>query len=155
MEWTFGYIPVHGLTFQWTGAYTNAKLTSDAPDLQAVNGDELPYAPKWSTSLDGEYIWNLFSSYKGFAGATWNYVGSRASDFASSTATPPGQIDLSSYNTTAVRLGVESDRYRVSLYGKNLSDTRGITNYIGSGGPYPQVTVIQPRTIGVVLSAKF
>ena len=35
VEWTFAYVPVHGLTFDWTGAYTDAKLTSDAP---AVNG---------------------------------------------------------------------------------------------------------------------
>ena len=155
LEWTFGYKPVHGLSFEWTGAYTDAKLTSDASALNAVSGDRLPYAPKWGTSLDGDYEWPLFSSFKGFVGATWSYVGSRSSDFASSATTPAGQLELPSYNTTAVRLGVESDRYRVSLYGKNLSDARGITNYLNSGAPYPQVTVIQPRTIGVVLSAKF
>jgi iron complex outermembrane recepter protein len=156
LEWTLGYAPVHGLKFEWTAAYTDAKLTSEAPpNLNASSGDPLPYAPKWSTSLDGDYEWQLFSSYKGFVGATWSYVGSRASDFASSAATPPGQIDLPSYNTSALRFGIENDRYRVSIYGKNLSDTRGITNYIGSGAPYPQVTVIQPRTFGLALSAKF
>ncbi|MEP6885925.1 MAG: TonB-dependent receptor [Gammaproteobacteria bacterium] len=155
LEWTLGYLPVHGLTFQWTGAYTDAKLTSDAPALDAASGDRLPYAPKWGTSVDGEYDWNLFADFKGFVGATWSYVGSRASDFSSSVATPPGQLDLPSYNTTAIRLGVDNGKYRVSLYGKNLSDSRGITNFLGSGSPYPQVTVIQPRTVGVALSAKF
>jgi iron complex outermembrane receptor protein len=155
LEWTFGYVPVRGLTMQWTGAYTDAKLTSNAPALDAVSGDQLPYAPKWGTSIDGEYDWNWFSNFKGFVGATWSYVGSRASDFASSTATPPGQLDLPSYNTTAIRLGIDNHRYRVALYGKNLSDSRGITDYLGSGAPYPQVTVIQPRTIGVALSVKF
>jgi outer membrane receptor protein involved in Fe transport len=82
-------------------------------------------------------------------------VGSRTSDFASSAAATPGQILLPSYNTTAVRLGIENDLYRVSLYGKNLSDARGITDYASSGSPYSDVTVIQPRTIGIVLSAKF
>jgi iron complex outermembrane recepter protein len=156
LEWTFGYAPVHGLKFEWTGAYTDAKLTSDVPpNLNAFSGDPLPYAPKWSTSLDGQYEWSWFSNFNGFVGATWSYVGSRASDFASSAATPPGQIDLPSYNTTALRLGIDNHRYRVSLYGKNLSDSRGITNYIGSGAPYPQVTVIDPRTFGVALSVKF
>ena len=46
LEWTFGYLPVQGLTFQWTGAYTDAKLTSDAPAINASNGDPLPYAPE-------------------------------------------------------------------------------------------------------------
>ena len=27
VEWTFAYVPVHGLTLGWTGAYTDAKLT--------------------------------------------------------------------------------------------------------------------------------
>jgi iron complex outermembrane recepter protein len=155
LEWTFGYVPVHGLTLQWTGAYTDAKLTSDAPALNAVSGNELPFAPKWSTTLDGEYDFPLFSNFKGFLGATWSFVGNRLTDFSSSTATPAGQLDLASYNTTALRLGVQSDLYRVSLYAKNLSDSRGVTDYTASGAPYNEVTVIQPRTVGVVLSAKF
>jgi iron complex outermembrane recepter protein len=155
LEWTFGYVPVHGLTFQWTGAYTDAKLTSDSPTLNAFSGDSLPYAPKWGTAIDGQYEWSWFSGFDGFVGLTWSYVGTRASDFGSSAATPPGQVDLPSYNTTALRLGIDNHRYRVSLYGQNLSDSRGISNLTGSGAPYPQVTVIQPRTIGVALSAKF
>ena len=155
LEWTFDYVPVHGLRLQWTGAYTDAKLTSDAPALDAVSGNELPYAPKWSTTLDGEYDFPLFSNYKGFAGATWSFVGNRMSDFASSNRDDSRQLDLPSYNTTALRVGVERDLYRVWLYAKNLSDARGITDYAASGSPYNDVTVIQPRTIGVVLSAKF
>ncbi len=155
LEWTFGYVPVHGLTLQWTGAYTDAKLTSDAPALDAVSGNELPYAPKWSTTLDGEYDFPLFSNFKGFVGATWSFIGDRLTDFASSSAATPGQLNLPSYNTTALRLGVENDLYRLSLYARNLSDARGITDYAASGAPYNEVTVIQPRTIGLVLSAKF
>ena len=155
LEWTLGYVPVRGLTLQWTGAYTDAKLTADAPALDATSGNELPYAPKWGTSLDGGYEWPLFSNFKGFVGATWSYIGARESDFASSSATVPVQVELPSYNTTAIRFGVDNDVYRISLYGKNLSDSRGITNYLDSGAPYPQTTVIQPRTFGLVLSAKF
>ncbi len=154
-EWTLDYAPVRGLKFRWVGAYTEAKLTSPAPALNANSDDPLPYAPKWGTSLDGQYEWDLFAGYKGFFGATWSYFGSRSSDFAVSTATPPGQLVLPSYNTTAVRLGVENAHYTVMLYGKNLSDARGITNYDGAGSPYNAVSVIQPRTIGLTLSARF
>jgi hypothetical protein len=147
-------VPVQGLNLQWTGAYTDAKLTSDAPGV-AGSGSELPYAPKWSTTLDGEYVFPLFSNYKSFVGATWSFIGNRTTDFGSA-ATPSGQLDLPSYNTTALRVGVERDLYRVWLYAKNLGDARGITDYAASpGAPYNEVTVIQPRTIGVVLSAKF
>ncbi len=156
VEWQFGYVPVQGLKFEWTGAYTDAKLTSPAPALYANSGDPLPYAPKWGTALDGEYDWALYADYQGFVGATWSYVGSRSSDFASSTATPPGQIVLPSYNTTDVRLGVQKGHYKVTLYGKNLTDARGITDYATfPSGPYSTVTVIQPRTVGVTLDATF
>jgi iron complex outermembrane receptor protein len=157
LEWTFAYIPVHGLTFTWTGAYTDAKLTSDAPGVNGVSGDPLPYAPKWGTSLDGEYGWAAFSNYKGFIGATWSYVGARSTDFGSSVDLIPTQVALSSYNTFAARIGLENDRYRVTFYGKNLGDSRGITSYQSSGAPDSggEITVIQPRTIGVTLTAKF
>jgi outer membrane receptor protein involved in Fe transport len=159
LEWTVGYSPLHDLKLQWTGAYTEAKLTSPAPALYANSGDPLPYAPKWGTSLDGEYDWVLFGDFKAFAGATWSYVGARSSDFASAppaVATGnPGQIVLPSYNTTAVRLGVDKGQYRFTVFGKNLTDARGITDYESAGAPYSTVTVIQPRTVGATLYVKF
>jgi outer membrane receptor protein involved in Fe transport len=155
-EWTFAYIPVHGLTFSWTGAYTDAKLTSDAPGVNGHDGDPLPYAPKWSTGIDGEYSWHLFSDYKGFVGTNWAYIGSRTTDFGSAYDRM-SQVSLPSYNTVSARAGIENDRYSVTLFGKNLTDTRGITNYMNSGSPglAGQITVIQPLTIGVTLAAKF
>ena len=155
LEWTFGYVPVRGLKFQWIGAFTEANLTSPAATLNALSGAPLPWAPKWTTALDGEYDWTVFGGVKGFVGATWSYVGSRSSDFSSIAAAPP--VVLPSYNTTAVRLGLENDRYRVMLYGKNLSDANGITYYTSAAGgsPYSTITVIQPRTFGLALSAKF
>jgi iron complex outermembrane receptor protein len=159
LEWTFAYVPVHGLTLGWTGAYTDANLTSPAPEVNGNSGDPLPYAPKWSTALDGEYDWNLSANLKGFVGAAWSYVGSRSTDFKSSPALVPGQLELDSYNTFEARVGIDSAHYRVTLYGKNLGDTRGISSYVGSGSGAPggagEITIIQPRTYGVTLTAKF
>jgi iron complex outermembrane receptor protein len=155
VEWTFAYVPVHGLTLGWTGAYTDAKLTSPAPAVNGHSGDPLPYAPKWGTSLDAEYDWNLSANFKGFVGAAWSYVDTRSTDFASS---PTGaQLELPTYNTFEARIGFDSAHYRVTLNGKNLGDKRGISSYVASGAPGPagELTVIQPRTIGVTLTAKF
>jgi len=149
-------VPVTGLKFTWVGAYTDAYLTSPAPAVNGVSGDPLPYAPKWGTSLDGEYDWAAFADYKWFAGAMWSYVGTRRTDFGSSVSLTE-QVALPSYNTYEARFGLDNDRYRVTLYGKNLSDSRGITGYFSSGAPglAGEATIIQPRTIGVTLSAKF
>jgi len=156
LEWTFGYVPVHGLTLSWSGAYTDAKLTSPAPAAHGNSGDPLPYAPKWGTSLDAEYDWAAFADYKAFFGGTWSYVGTRSTDFGSSVDTLE-QVSLPSYHTYAVRLGLDNDHYRVTLYGKNLADSRGITSYESSSAPglMGELGVIQPRTIGLTLSAKF
>jgi iron complex outermembrane recepter protein len=156
VEWTFGYVPLHGLTFNWVGAYTNAKLTTDAPGVHGISGDPLPFSPKWSTALTGEYDFAAFADYKAFVGATWSYVGSRRTDFGSSVDQME-QVALPSYNTYEARIGLDNNHYRISLYGKNLGDSRGITSYQSSGAPdfEGEAGVIQPRTIGVTLSAKF
>ncbi|HEX8782326.1 MAG TPA: TonB-dependent receptor, partial [Steroidobacteraceae bacterium] len=115
----------------------------------------LPFVPKWSTAVDAEYKHTAFGNFNAFVGATWSYVGSRSSDFASSAATPPGQVVLPSYSTYDARLGLENGRYRITLYGKNLSDSRGITDFSSSGSPYSTIAVTQPLTVGLSLSAKF
>jgi outer membrane receptor protein involved in Fe transport len=122
-----------------------------------VDGARLPYVPKWSTGLDGEYKWAAFKDYSAFLGGTYSYVGSRRTDFASSATDPTGQATVGSYNQYDARLGLDNGRYRVTLYGKNLSDARGITNYTSAaaGSPYSTVTVTQPLTVGLSLSAKF
>jgi iron complex outermembrane recepter protein len=155
-ESTVGFAPLHGLTLQWTGAYTDAKLTTPAPAVHGNTGDRLPYAPKWGTSLDGEYERAAFANFNYFVGATWSYMGTRQTDFGSDV-TLTTQVSLPSYNTYAARLGLDNTRYRVTLYGKNLSDSRGITSYVSQGAPglNGDIAVIQPRTIGVTLSAKF
>jgi iron complex outermembrane recepter protein len=155
-EWTVGYVPVHGLTLTWTGAYTDAKLTTDAPAANGVTGDPLPYAPKWGTSLDGEYTAPAFADYKYFVGATWSYVGARSTDFGSDE-TMSLQVRLPSYNTYGARVGFDNDRWRWTLYGKNLSDARGISNYGSSLAPNSNgvASIIQPLTFGVTLSTRF
>ncbi|HEX3914054.1 MAG TPA: TonB-dependent receptor [Steroidobacteraceae bacterium] len=156
LEWTVGYIPLHGLTFNWSGAYTDAKLTTDAPAVQGVTGDPLPYAPKWSTSVDGEYDAPAFANYEYFVGATWSYIGGRSTDFGSDF-TQTLQVALPSYNQYSTRVGLDNDRWRFTLYGKNLGDSRGITSYGSSGAPNLNgvIAVIQPRTFGVTANVKF
>jgi outer membrane receptor protein involved in Fe transport len=131
-------------------------LTTPAPAVHGNTGDPLPYAPKWGTSLDGEYDAAAFANYKYFVGATWSYVGSRKTDFGSNVAGDE-QFTLSSYNTYAARIGLDNDHWRWTLYGKNLSDSRGVTSYASSGAPglNGEIAIIQPRTFGVTLSTKF
>lgn len=165
LEWTLGLTPVTGLNFLLTGAYVDAYLTADAPAAGGSNGDPLPYAPKWSTSLDGSYTWHATGAFDGFVGATWSYVGSRISDFAASTTVVNGAVAfvpnpreaLPSYNTVNLRAGLENARWSFELYAKNLGDTRGITSYGNSGTPNSggSIGLIQPRTVGATATIHF
>ncbi len=162
VEWTLELAPVTGLTFTLTGAYVDAYLTSPAPEAGGNDGDPLPYAPKWSTSLDGAYTWRAFSDYNAFAGATWSYIGSRFNDFAALPGAtgafePEPRPDLPSYNTVNLRAGLESGRWTFELYCKNVGDTRGITYYVNSGTPNygGALGYVQPRTLGGTVTARF
>jgi outer membrane receptor protein involved in Fe transport len=161
LEWTLGLTPVTGLTFTLTGAYVDAYLTSPAPDAGGNEGDSLPFAPKWSTSLDGAYTWRAFGEFNAFAGATWSYFGSRFGDFSSTPGAtglvPDVRPELPSYNTVNLRAGLDSGRWTFELYAKNIGDTRGITFYSNSATPNfgGSVVYLQPRTIGAAVTARF
>jgi outer membrane receptor protein involved in Fe transport len=162
LEWTLALTPVTGLTFSLTGAYVDAKLTGPAINAGGNDGDPLPYAPKWTSSLDGAYTWAAFADYNGFAGATWSYIGSRWADFSSTqtgltTFEPNPRAELPSYNTVNLRAGLENARWMFELYAKNVGDVRGVTYYNGSGAPNfgGSIGLVQPRTIGATITARF
>jgi outer membrane receptor protein involved in Fe transport len=161
VEWSFALTPFQGLNLTLAGAYVDAYLTADAPATGGVTGDQLPYAPKWSNSLDADYTWHAFGDYSAFAGATWSYIGSRVDDFAA-TATvvgsalvfePNPRTDLGSYNTLNLRVGLQNERWTLELYCKNLADTRGLTFYTNTGTPNSggAIVIQQPRTIGATI----
>jgi len=161
LEWTFGLTPVDGLTFTLTGAYVDAYLTSEAPAVGGADGDPLPFAPKWSSSLDGQYSWRAFGDFSAFAGATWSYIGSRSNDFSATVGgagfiTNP-RVDLPSYSTVNLRLGIDNPHWMFELYAKNIGDVRGITYYTSGGSPnFGGVLALEvPRTVGATITARF
>jgi outer membrane receptor protein involved in Fe transport len=155
VEWDATLVPIKGLTFSLTGAYTDAVLTSDAPAVGGVSGDRLPWTPRLSVTLDGEYDWPVFDGATAFVGGTWSYIGDRTSDFM--LATPPF-LTAPSYDTVNLRGGLDYRRWRIEVYAKNVGDTRGIINLSTAGAVFDggrTATIVQPRTVGVALSAKF
>ena len=157
-EATLIWVPLSGLTLRANGAYTDARLTADAPAAGGIAGDPMPYTPKWSGSVGGDYNFAL-ASYRAWVGATVNFMGSRHSDFSEHK-----DVDLPSYTTLNANAGMDIRDCRVSLYVRNIADKRGInyatpagdqvTGLNPTGNPYT-ATVIQPRTFGVDLAYSF
>ncbi len=157
VEWNFSWRPITGLTFGLLGAYTDAHLTSDAPGLGAFSGDELPYVPNVSATLNVDYRWPAFASYSAYVGASETYTGTRFTAFSPSVNVISPHVKLPVYNTLQLRLGVDNERYNAQLYGNNITNSHGIQDYANQGGENQtgSASFIQPRTIGIELGVKF
>ena len=154
-ELTLTAVPIDALTVLGTFGYINARLVADSPDLGGVAGERLPDTPKVTAALSGDYSFPL-GQVQGFAGATYRFVGERFASFDNNPGIP--QYRLPSYSTLDLRTGINLRANRFELYVKNVTDRMGELNASteGSlaGGP-AQVTLIQPRTVGLSFSTKF
>ncbi len=149
VEYNFGWRPLQGLSFSWLGAYTDAELTQNAPGLGAMKGQALSYVPKWSNTLNGDYQWTIAEGYKGFVGGTVLFEGSRFTDFGTFALNDP-HAKLPSYETVSLQGGVKTGPYTFEAYAKNVTNSRGIVGYTGSGGFNGDgfVSLITPLTVG-------
>ncbi|MGC1301117.1 MAG: TonB-dependent receptor [Caulobacteraceae bacterium] len=155
-EWEFDYVPIHGLTLNFNGAYTDAYLTANTPsDVGGSAGDRLPNNPKWQSSASARYERPITDRYTGFVGASWRYQGSRLSDFVSGGA----RENIPAYNMVDLRGGVEWDNFTFTVYAKNVGNTLALGyvrpyTSLNTDGPL-SAAVLPPRMIGAEVSAKF
>lgn len=151
--------PATGLTLSANLAYTDAHLTEDAPGVNGFKGDELPNVPNWAASLNADYDFSLTSTVGAFVGGSVRYTGKRESGFVTGSPATYRRPNLPDYTTVDLRAGVSYDRWTAELYIKNVGDEHGLNNLTSmnlSGFTDPfTASVIQPRTIGLSLSAGF
>ncbi|MBS0379654.1 MAG: TonB-dependent receptor [Proteobacteria bacterium] len=156
VEWDVSWQPVPGLRLQALGSWINAKITTDAPGLGALSGDKLPYVPDVTATVNADYTWHLVRNYSMFAGTSWSYVGTRYTDFTTSSAVE-GHAKLPSYDSLKVYVGFDNGHVNAELYGTNLTNSLGILTYANNGGVNQTglATFITPRTVGVEIGVKF
>jgi len=148
------WFPVNGLSLRAAAGYTLAELTEAAPAAGGLDGDRLPFVPKLTGSLGANYRWSVMNNWTAFAGGSVNYVGERHSDFSQRA-----DVNVPSYTTLNLNAGIENANWRMSMYVKNLNDSRGITfvksmTLSPAGSPFG-AGVIAPRTIGIEAGYRF
>ncbi len=153
-EATLLLFPVQGLTLRATAAYTDSRLAADAPLANGKDGDRMPFVPKWTASLTADYRFPLAGA-SAWVGGALGYIGERRSDFSGSSDV----TNVPSYTTLGLNAGVEFGKVRLTVYGKNVTDERGL-NHVNTLNQVlaPNVVsagVIQPRTFGVDLAYRF
>ena len=156
-EFTATARPTMGLNLSVNGAYTHARLTTDT-DLNFVGGragDALPFSPRYSVGLNGDYEWDVGGTARGFVGGSLRYLGEESAEYSPSFLAANGrQRELNSYTVVDLRAGVDFGRFSIEAYTKNLTNSHGRTSVEGEGN-YPNgaigTGIIRPRTIGLTL----
>lgn len=157
-ELTLGLHPTNGLLVSFNGAYTDAYLTQDTdPVVGGIDGDPLPWVPEWSFGLHGDYAWTVMGDSVAHVGGSVNYTGERPADL--DDRLPDGNIrEIDSYTTVNFGTGVDFGAWSLELYGKNLTDERGITS-VDAGGFLPDgaraLGLIRPRRVGLAVGLRW
>ena len=128
-------------------AYQDAKLAEADPDLHAAKGERLPNVPRYTATLSADYklpVGNVDPTL----GITLRHVDDRKSGFGSAT------YELPEYTSVDLRASIDVRTFNIQLYVRNAFDELGQLSVA-----YPQfggrVAVMQPRTIGVMVSAQY
>jgi len=142
-------------SFDGALSLTDAKLTEDAPAL-GPNGSRLPNSAKVSTSVGARYTFDLAGNAS-YAGLNVRHIGQRNAGFDSATTSIPN-FSLAAYTALDAQFGVDMGRFQLAAFARNLTDKRalsgGDTALTAFGGPL-RATPIQPRTIGMTVTAAF
>jgi iron complex outermembrane recepter protein len=156
-EATVRYRPVSGLQLGANVSYIDARLTTPAPAAGGVEGDRLPYVPKWSGSVSADYDFPIGVETEASFGGTISFVSDRISDYSGKF---PKRLE--DYATFDLRAGVTHGNLSFSAFARNLTDKRAI-NVVGPAASAPSNTpgqtyfasYIQPRTIGAEVAFRF
>lgn len=147
VEWQ--WVPSTGLTLSAGLGFLDAQYDRLLTDAGDFSGNKMLQAPKFNGTASVRKEWRL-------------PAGSIAAEVSASHVTKqyfdlPNVLSTGSRTTADARLdwniGAE-EKFRISLWGKNLGDKRFCTNAADLGVQAAQCMVNEPRTYGVTVSAR-
>jgi iron complex outermembrane recepter protein len=146
-------IVVRDLTVSANASYSHAALVSTSLiDAGFDPGTPIQQVPHWTSSASIAYRHSMTDQLALTARADNTYVGSRTDETFSIN-------QLSSYDLTNVRAGVDGGRWSAVLFVNNIADKRVLLNNITQDAvnlsTYNRVAVSQPRTAGIDLNYRF
>ncbi len=131
------------LTTSTNITYLDAHLTESVFNTATplLEGQQLPGASKWQISDSATYRWD--GDFDPHLTISHRYLSS-----APGTLQQP-QYRVGNYNQIDALFGMTFNDVDVTLYGQNLTDSRGVTFTYGDYGAGVQNFVIRPLTVGV------
>lgn len=149
-------LPIRGLRLGLNAAYTDAVLTEDVPSIPGRNGDRLPDSPRWSGALTLDYQFPVLGAWSGRFGAGYRYV----SDVYSQVQSSPQAFRSAPYGSLDLNAGLLNERWTFRVYAKNLTDKRAYLSPTALPDAFGAIArvdaaVLQPRTVGLAVDARF
>jgi outer membrane receptor protein involved in Fe transport len=140
-------MPLKGLTFNLSAAYTDAEFTDDVTGINISDGDRIPEVPKTTFASSATYRWPLLDGMDGFVYAGMQNNAKRTDEL---NFAEPGQAITS----IDLRVGLEAAHWAAYLFADNLNDEDDAVSPYALG-PQGPATRLMPRTIGLQLRTMF
>jgi len=149
--------PVTGLTLGGSVTYLDAKLVEANGIIDLLNvlgnwsGNPIPYTPKWNAGINANYTFPLFGAAEGFIGGQVSYRSRTTSSIGNEPV-----LQMPAYTLLDVQGGVDfaQGRYRVMLWGKNITNRFYLTNVIHYTDGI-QRFMGMPATYGLTVSFRY
>jgi outer membrane receptor protein involved in Fe transport len=166
IEFDLDWAATDNLLLSLAGSYNDAELQEDfwrsdqdridglPPD--APEGTPMPYVPEMQYTFIGRYTFDI-ADMPLFAQAAWSYRDGSWNDLEVSNTR---RRYMDSYGVLNLSTGIEKDNWSLTVYANNVSDERGVINYVDPGYASPsglddRTNFIKPRNYGIRWAQRF
>ena len=144
--------PVDGLTLRASAAYADARVKEFNPNPltnapSAINGTQLPLAPKFVYTIGGDYETDL-GGFRLYLNTDFRHTSSQFSDLGEA-----GPIDAYGIWNASVGFSDADDNYRLTFHARNITDNSYVLLNV-SAGQRLQIPRDADRYFGVSLRAR-
>ena len=149
--------PIPGLDLSLVASFQEAEYTSvipgGSPDMPFANdGDPIPNVPDYQFGATAQYTWDAFGDVEAAARLEYSYMDDRIT----LPNNPDEDVALDSYSLVNARFALQTDKWVVALFGKNLLDEENAAyDAINSSQDPRGVITARPRTIGLQAQYRF
>jgi iron complex outermembrane receptor protein len=162
-ELSLRWRPISGLTVTAGATYLDSKVTGTFETYDPYTGTRVnfdgysfPNTPRWILGAGTTYDWSLVGSWRASVGADYHYQTDSQSAFVAvsdvASGFPSQKID--SYGLLDLVAGVQNDKWKLQVYGNNVTDKYSWQQTIRVYDTTVRYTGL-PATFGVRVGYKF
>lgn len=151
VELEMAFAVARGLTVNFGGSFTDSKLVKTTLAFDAQPGDRVPNVPRWLLTGSFDYEQPVGDSATAFVRGDIQYSSSAYSDFQSVASA----VRVPSSASGNLFVGLRRDPWEISLFAKNITDSRVVVGVNNDRNTPDLFTVARPRTVGINLRWRY